>query len=253
MYLKKNSNLRENQEKWYSYRIILSKINQELAKYRTSCTRWALNSYCSFVFKLFTVALQHIARKNRMPDSWKYSPTINALSKGNGDALVCNIHRSFRLLEHGMKITEKVLDSKLLRITNIGSSQLGFQPEKSTEDTIFIVRQLQEKYLQKKIIESLPCLCRSGKGRSRYPGAPLCGLFFAWATGEAGDDDVRIYEIQSRSCRCNVGGLSNRGWCTPGCCSELITFHPGYWRGNIGVRRCVQAVHSCSSTYRSGE
>ena len=49
-----------------------------------------------------------------------------------------------------MKIMEKVLDRKLRRITNIGSSQFGFRPEKSTEDAVFIARQLQEKYLHKK-------------------------------------------------------------------------------------------------------
>ena len=37
-----------------------------------------------------------------------------------------------------MKIMEKILDSKLCRITNIGSSQFGFQPEKSTEDAVLL-------------------------------------------------------------------------------------------------------------------
>ena len=99
--------------------------------------------------KEVTAALQQIAQESRMPDSWKYSTTI-ALFKGKGDALACNKYRGLRFLEHGMKIMEKVLDSKLRRITNIGSSQFGFRPVKSTEDAVFIVRQLQEKYLQKK-------------------------------------------------------------------------------------------------------
>ena len=94
-------------------------------------------------------ALQQIARESRMPDSWKYS-TTKALFKGKGDVLACNKYRGLRLLEHGMKIMEKVLDIKLRRITSIGSSQFGFRPEKSTEDAVFIARQLQEKYLQKK-------------------------------------------------------------------------------------------------------
>ena len=96
-----------------------------------------------------TLALRETARLRETPSSWKNSTTI-ALYKGKGDALACANFRGLRLLEHGMKILEKVLDAKLRKIVKIGGSQFGFRPGKSTEDAIFIVRQLQEKYTEKK-------------------------------------------------------------------------------------------------------
>ena len=165
--------------------------------------------------KEVTAALQQIAQESRMPDSWKYSTTI-ALFKGKGDALACNKYRGLRFLEHGMKIMEKVLDSKLRRITNIGSSHFGFRPVKSTEDAVFIVRQLQEKYLQKKR-----------------------KLYHVFVDLEKAFDQIprRAIEWALRRQLIPVGGLSNRGWGTPGFYSEPTAFHPGHWGSNKGVRR----------------
>jgi len=54
------------------------------------------------------------------------------------------------LLEHGFKTYEKVLEGKLRKITRVGENQFGFMAERSTIGAIFMVRQLQEKYLAKK-------------------------------------------------------------------------------------------------------
>ena len=96
-----------------------------------------------------TEALRKIAIEGRIPTNWKESTTI-ALYKGKGDALDCSKHRGLRLLEHGFKIYEKVLEGKLRKITSIGENQFGFRAGKSTIGAMFIVRQLQEKYLEKK-------------------------------------------------------------------------------------------------------
>ena len=97
--------------------------------------------------------LQSVFRKiieeEKCPLEWRRSSTI-ALYKGKGDPLECCNHRGLRLLEHGMKIWEKILDTRLRRIVNIGESQCGYRAEKSTTDAVFMVRQLQEKYLEKK-------------------------------------------------------------------------------------------------------
>ena len=96
-----------------------------------------------------TEALRNIERGGGMPSNWKESTTI-ALYKGKGDALDCTKYRGLRLLEHGFKTYEKILEGKLRRITRVGENQFGFTAEKSTIGAIFIVRQLQEKYLAKK-------------------------------------------------------------------------------------------------------
>ena len=49
-----------------------------------------------------------------------------------------------------MKILERVIDSRVRRIVKVDDMQFGFMSGKGTTDSIFVVRQLQEKYLAKK-------------------------------------------------------------------------------------------------------
>ena len=46
-----------------------------------------------------------------------------------------------------MKILERIVDGLLKQLVSIDDSQFGFFPGRGTTDAIFIVRQLQEKYL----------------------------------------------------------------------------------------------------------
>ena len=62
----------------------------------------------------------------------------------------CGNYRGVILLELGMKVYEYVLERRLREIVDIGSYQFGFRQGRSTIGAIFIVRQLQEKYNQKK-------------------------------------------------------------------------------------------------------
>jgi len=84
-----------------------------------------------------------------IPKNWKDSITI-PIYKGKGDAMECGNYRGVRLLEHCMKVYEYVLERRLREIVDIGSYQFGFRQGRSTIGAIFIVRQLQEKYNQKK-------------------------------------------------------------------------------------------------------
>ena len=92
---------------------------------------------------------QGIIGGEHAPDEWRNSLTI-PLYKGKGDALQCGKFRGLRLLEHGMKVWERVLNERLKQVTNVGENQYGFRVGKSTAGSIFIVRQSQEKYLEKK-------------------------------------------------------------------------------------------------------
>ena len=49
-----------------------------------------------------------------------------------------------------MKVWERVLNERLKQVTNVGENQFGFRVGKSTAGAIFIVRQLQEEYLEKR-------------------------------------------------------------------------------------------------------
>ena len=92
--------------------------------------------------------LQKVMQMEESPTQWSHSITI-PLYKGKGDALDCSKYRGLRLLEHGMKIYEKVLVNRLLPLIKIKNNQFGFTAGKSTTDAIFILRSLQEKFLQK--------------------------------------------------------------------------------------------------------
>ena len=46
-----------------------------------------------------------------------------------------------------MKVLERIVDGLIKQLVSIDDSQFGFLPGRGTTDTIFVVRQLQEKYL----------------------------------------------------------------------------------------------------------
>ena len=48
-----------------------------------------------------------------------------------------------------MKILESVIDGRVRRIVTVDGMQFGFVAGKGTTDAIFLVRQLQEKYVAK--------------------------------------------------------------------------------------------------------
>jgi hypothetical protein len=83
-----------------------------------------------------------------MPESWKRSSVI-PLYKGKGDVLECGNYRTIKLLEHGMKVVERIFERRLRKMVEIREEQYGFMPGKGTTDAIFILRQLQEKYMEK--------------------------------------------------------------------------------------------------------
>ncbi len=63
---------------------------------------------------------------------------------------MCGKYRGVRLLEHGMKLWEKILKKRLRDIVKIEDIHFGFQQDRSTTDAIFVMRQLQEGYKEKK-------------------------------------------------------------------------------------------------------
>ena len=51
------------------------------------------------------------------------------------------------MLEQVMKIFERIVDGLIRQLVSTDDSQFGFVPGRGTTDAIFVVRQLQEKYL----------------------------------------------------------------------------------------------------------
>ena len=92
--------------------------------------------------------LEMIWREERVPKEWLKSEIV-PIYKQKGDPLECGNYRGIKILEHSMKVLEKVLDKRLREIVDINEMQFGFRKGKGTTDAIFVVRQLQEKFLEK--------------------------------------------------------------------------------------------------------
>ena len=98
--------------------------------------------------EVLTKVCNHFLRTEKMPKSW-YSSEIVPIYKGKGDVMECGSSRGIKLLEHGMKVMESVLDKRIREVVNISEMQYGFRAGRSTTDAIFIARQLQEKFREK--------------------------------------------------------------------------------------------------------
>ena len=73
-----------------------------------------------------------VVRDGKIPKDWSRSWLVNVY-KGKGDALACGSYRGIKLVEHAMKVLERVIERRVRNIVKI--------------DEIFIVHQVQEKYL----------------------------------------------------------------------------------------------------------
>ena len=83
-----------------------------------------------------------------MPYDWRMN-TVVPIYKKKGSVMDCASYRGVKLLEHGMKDVERLLEKRLRRFVKVDQMQFGFKPGKSTVDTIFILRRMQESYLEK--------------------------------------------------------------------------------------------------------
>ena len=87
-----------------------------------------------------------IIHDGKVPSDWEQS-FIVCLYKGKGDALERGNYLGLKLTEQVMKVLERIVDGLVRQVVSIDDSQFGFVPGRGTTDAIFVVRQLQEKYL----------------------------------------------------------------------------------------------------------
>ena len=92
-----------------------------------------------------TSICNRIVKEEVIPESWQMSELV-PIYKGKGDMLECSLSQGIKLLEHGMKVAERVLERRLRQAVEIDKMQFGFRPGTGTSDAIFIARQLQERY-----------------------------------------------------------------------------------------------------------
>ena len=67
----------------------------------------------------------------------------------DSDATERGNYKGLKLLEHMMKVFQRVVKQDIREVVDIDAMQLSFMLGKDTMDASFIGRQLQEKYLEK--------------------------------------------------------------------------------------------------------
>ena len=70
--------------------------------------------------------------------------------KNKGDNQSCTNYRGIKLMSHTMKLWERVIEHRLRAITWVSMNQFGFMPGRSTMEVIFLIRQVMERYREKK-------------------------------------------------------------------------------------------------------
>ena len=90
-----------------------------------------------------------ILKTKRMPNEWRKSILI-PIYKNKGDIQSYNNYRGIKLMSHTMKLWERVIEQRLRREDTISKNQFGFMPGRSTTEAIHLLRQLVEKFRDKK-------------------------------------------------------------------------------------------------------
>ena len=58
----------------------------------------------------------------------------------------CGSYRGIKLLEHAMKVVERIFEHRIRQQIKIDAMQFGFMKGKGTTDAIFVARQMQENF-----------------------------------------------------------------------------------------------------------
>ena len=66
--------------------------------------------------------------------------------KKKGDIRNCSCYRTMQLLDHRIKVVERVLAKRLCRKVTVDEMQFCFIPERGIIDAVHATRRLQEEY-----------------------------------------------------------------------------------------------------------
>jgi len=83
-----------------------------------------------------------IVKEGCIPEDWK-SSVVLPVYKGKGDPMECGSYSGIKLLEHAMKVVEKIFEHRIRQQIEIDDMQFGFMKGKGTTDAIFMARQMQ--------------------------------------------------------------------------------------------------------------
>ena len=85
-----------------------------------------------------------LLRGEKMPDEWRRSVLV-PLYKSKRDIKECGNYWEIKLMNHTMKLWDRVIEARKRKKVTITEQQFGFMPGRSTTDAIFSPRILLEK------------------------------------------------------------------------------------------------------------
>ena len=97
---------------------------------------------------------QNVQDRIGMPAEWVLSNVV-PIFKAKGDIGNYSCNRAVKLLEHGMKEVERVLEKRLCRILSVDDIQFSFMPERATIDVVFI----KNKKIKLTFKHAFSCMC----------------------------------------------------------------------------------------------
>jgi len=83
-----------------------------------------------------------IVKEGFISEDWK-SSVVLPIYKGKGDPMDCGSYRGIKLLEHAVKVVERIFKYTFLHQINLDDMQFGFMKDKGTTDAIVVVGQMQ--------------------------------------------------------------------------------------------------------------
>ena len=133
---------------------------------------------------------QRVLDGEGMPEEWVTSVVI-PIFKGKGYVIDCGAYRGVKLLEHAMKIVERVLENRIRELVMTDEMQFGFMPEKGLTYALFILRRMQEE-LRGREKKLYLCFVDLEKAFDRVPRKVM-----EWALRKKGLAEVLVRAVMS--------------------------------------------------------
>jgi len=74
-----------------------------------------------------------------IPEDWKSSVILPIYRyKGKGDPMECGSYRGMKLLEHAMKVVERISEHRIRQQIEVDDMQFGFTKGKGTTDALLL-------------------------------------------------------------------------------------------------------------------
>jgi len=84
-----------------------------------------------------------------MPNEWRKSALL-PLYKNKGDIQSCSNYNRIKLMCHTMTLWERIIEYMLRQNVKISENQFGFMPGRSTAEAIHLLRQLIERFRERR-------------------------------------------------------------------------------------------------------